>query len=165
MRRAREIIGLPVLNLKSGDSIGWVQDVVFDSEGQRVSGMLLENGHIFHSEKGLPRSAIAAVGKDALTVKDNVVQEIPGIKWSEKVGNQVFTQGGEAKGTIQDVFLDDSADCIVGFEVSDGLFSDLIQGRGAILQENVMVDGKDVLIVEDQVSPWDHHGKEGGSLS
>ncbi|HVJ50463.1 PRC-barrel domain-containing protein [Desulfitobacterium sp.] len=164
MRRARELIGLPVLNLKSGDAIGWIQDVVFDSEAHKVSGMLLENGHIFHSGKGLPRSAIAAVGKDALTVKDNLVQDIKGVKWSEKVGNQVFTQAGEAKGTIQDVFLDDSADSIVGFEVSDGLFSDLIQGRGAILQENIMVDGKDVLIVEDQVSPWDH-AKEGGSLS
>lgn len=164
MRRARDIIGLPVLNLKSGDSIGWVQDVVFDPKGQKVNGMILENGHLFHSSKGLPRSAIDAVGKDALIVKDNLVQEITGIKWSEKVGNQVFTQGGEAKGTIQDVFLDDSAASIVGFEVSDGFFSDVLQGRGAILQENVMVDGKDVLIVEDQVSPWDH-AKEGGSLS
>lgn len=164
MRRARDLIGLPVLNLKSGDAMGWIQDVVFDTTTQKVSGMLLENGHIFHAGKGLPRSTVAAVGKDALTVKDNRVQEIQGIKWSEKVGNQVFTQGGEAKGTIQDVFLDDSAENIVGFEVSDGLFSDLIQGRGAILQENVMVDGKDVLIVEDHVSPWEHD-EEGGSLS
>ncbi|WP_434511769.1 PRC-barrel domain-containing protein [Desulfitobacterium sp. AusDCA] len=164
MRRARDIIGLPVLSLKSGDPIGWVQDVVFDPKDQKVNGMILENGHLFHSSKGLPRSAIDAAGKDALIVKDNVVQDIMGIKWSEKVGNQVFTQGGEARGTIQDVFLDDSADRIVGFEVSDGLFSDVLQGRGAILQENVMVDGKDVLIVDDQVSPWDH-GKEGGSLS
>lgn len=162
MRRARELIGLPVLNLQSGSAAGWIQDVVFDLETQKVNGILLESGHLFHSGKGLPRSAIAAVGKDALTVNDDRVQEVCGIKWSEKVGNQVFTQGGEAKGTIQDVFLDDSANCIVGFEVSDGLFSDLIQGRGAILQENVMVDGKDVLIVEDGVSPWGH-AKEGGS--
>lgn len=164
MRRARDIIGLPILNLKSGDSIGWVQDVVFDLKDQKVNGMILENGHLFRSTKGLPRSAIDAVGKDALIVKDNIVQDIIGIKWSEKVGNQVFSQGGEAKGTIQDVFLDDSADRIVGFEVSDGLFSDVLQGRGAIFQENVMVDGKDVLIVDDQVSPWDHD-KEGGTLS
>ncbi|MEA4900427.1 PRC-barrel domain-containing protein [Desulfitobacterium sp.] len=163
MRRARDLIGLPVLDLKSGNAIGWIQDVVFDSTAQRVSGLLLENGHIFRTGKGLPRSMVAAVGKDALTVKDNVVQDIKGIKWTEKVGNQIFTQGGEAKGTIQDVFLDDSAESIVGFEVSDGLFSDLIQGRGAILQENVMIDGKDVLIVEDHISPWDH--REGGSLS
>lgn len=164
MRRTREIVGLPVLNLKSGDQIGWVSDVVFDEKGRKVNGVLLENSHIFHSSKGISRDFIAAVGKDALTISDHVVQEIMGIKWSEKVGNQIFTQGGEAKGTIEDVFLDDSAESIVGFEVSDGLFSDLIEGRGTIHQENVMVDGKDVLIVEDQVSPWDQ-GKEGGSLS
>jgi uncharacterized protein YrrD len=163
MRRAREIVGLPVLSLKSGDQIGWVQDVVFDQDSRKISGILLESAHIFHSRKGIPREVVAAVGKDALTVSDHVVREISGVKWSEKVGNQVFTQGGEAKGTIEDVFLDDSAESIVGFEVSDGLFSDLLEGRGTILQENVMVDGKDVLIVEDQVSPWDQ--KEGGSLS
>lgn len=164
MRRTREIVGLPVLNLRSGDQIGWVQDVVFDEDSRKISGVLLENAHIFHSSKGIPREVVAAVGKDALTVSDHVVQDILGIKWSEKVGNQVFTQGGEAKGTIEDVFLDDSAENVIGFEVSDGLFSDLVEGRGTILQENVMVDGKDVLIVEDQVSPWDQ-GKEGGSLS
>ena len=163
MRRTREIVGLPVLNLKSGDQIGWVQDVVFDEDNRKISGVLLESAHIFHSNKGIPREYVAAVGKDALTISDHVVQEVLGVKWSEKVGNQVFTQGGEAKGTIEDVFLDDSAENIVGFEVSDGLFSDLLEGRGTILQENVMVDGKDVLIVEDQVSPWDQ--KEGGSLS
>ena len=164
MRRTREIVGLPVLCLKSGNQIGWVKDVVFDESSRKISGILLENAHIFHSEKGIPREEIAAVGKDALTVRDHVVQKIHGVKWSQKVGNQVFTQGGEAKGTIEDVFLDDSAENIVGFEVSDGLFSDLLEGRGTILQDNVMVDGKDVLIVEDQVSPWDQ-GNEGGSLS
>lgn len=164
MRRTREIVGLPVLNLKSGDQIGWVQDVVFDKDSREISGVLLENAHIFRSSKGIPREVVAAVGKDAITVSDHVVQDILGIKWSEKVGNQVFTQGGEAKGTIEDVFLDDLAKNVIGFEVSDGLFSDLMEGRGTILQENVMVDGKDVLIVEDQVSPWEQ-GKEGGSLS
>ena len=164
MRRAREIVGLPVLNLKTGEQIGWVQDVVFDERRRKVTGMLLEGGHIFQSTKGIPREVIVAVGKDALTVSEEVVQDIPGTRWTQKVGNQVFTQSGEAKGTIEDVFLDDSAQNIVGFEVSDGLFADLMQGRGTILEENVMVDGKDVLIVDDQVSPWEQ-GKEGGSLS
>ena len=163
MRRTREIVGLPVLNLRSGDTIGWISDVVFNDKARKVNGVVLEGGHFFHSAKGIPRKYIAAVGKDALTISDYVVQEIQGTKWSEKVGNQIFTQGGEAQGTIEDVFLDDSAENIVGFEVSDGLFSDLIAGRGTILLENVMVDGRDVLIVENQVSPWESVSK-GGNL-
>jgi len=164
MRRSREIVGLPVLCLKTGNQIGWVKDVVFDEDSRKLSGVLLESSHLFHSDKGIPREAIVAVGKDALTVRDQVVQKIQGVKWSHKVGNQVFTQKGEAKGTIEDVFLDDAAENIVGFEVSDGLFSDLLDGRGTIFHDNVMVDGKDVLIVEDQVSPWDQEN-QGGSLS
>ena len=41
MRRTREIAGLPVLDLKSGKQIGWVQDIVFDTQADRVSGVLL----------------------------------------------------------------------------------------------------------------------------
>lgn len=164
MRRTRDIVGLPVLNLKTGDQTGWVQDVVFNDETNQVVGVLLEGAHFFQSAKGIPREAVVAVGKDALTVNDVSVQEIAGTRWSAKVGNRVYTQGGDAKGTIDDVFLDDSMQTVVGFEISDGLFADLVHGRGAILQNHVMVDGKNVLIVDDRAAPWDQT-YEGGAQS
>ena len=162
MRRTREIIGLPVLDLKSGDSIGWVQDVVLDDQKDEVVGILLEGGHFFQSTKGIPRKAIVAVGKDAITVREKTVEGLTGTRWSDKIGNEVYTQGGDARGKIEDVFLDDSVEKLVGFEVSDGLFADLLQGRGMILQPHVMVDGKDILIVDNQVSPLDQEN-EGSS--
>jgi len=161
MRRIREIVGLPVLDLISGDSIGWVQDLVLDNDKDEVIGILLEGGHLFRSEKGIPRKAIMTVGKDALTVSSKTVEELKGTRWSDKVGNEVYTQGGDARGTIEDVFLDDSAEKMVGFEVSDGLFADLLHGRGTILRPHVMIDGKDILIVDNQVSPLDQ-ANEGG---
>jgi uncharacterized protein YrrD len=164
MRRTREIVGLPVLDVKSGDSIGWVQDLVLDNVKDEVVGILLEGGHLFHSEKGIPRKSIITVGKDALTVCSKAVEELKGTRWSDKVGNEVYTQGGDARGTIEDVFLDDSVEKMVGFEVSDGLFADLLHGRGTILRPHVMIDGKDILIVDNQVSPLDQVN-EGGILS
>ncbi len=163
MRRAREIVGLPVLDLKSGDSIGWVQDLVLDNDKEEVVGIILEGGHFFRSEKGIPRKAIVTVGKDALTVCSSTVEELKGTWWSKKVGNEVYTQGGDARGTIEDVFLDDSAEKMVGFEVSDGFFADLLHGRGTILKPHVMIDGKDILIVDNEVSPLDQVN-EGGIL-
>ena len=162
MRRTREIIGLPVLDLKSGDPIGWVQDLVLDNDKDEVVGILLEGGHFFQSSKGSPRQSIVAVGKDALTVRENMIEELKGIRWSNKVGNEVYTQGGDARGTIEDVFLDDSVEKVVGFEVSDGLFADLLHGRGTIFRPQVMIDGKDILIVDNQVSPLDQTYEEGG---
>lgn len=161
MRRTRDILGLPVLDLKSGNSIGWVRDLVLDNDKDQVVGVLLEGGHFFHSAKGIPRKAITTVGKDALTVDKKIIEELNGIRWSEKVGNEVYTQGGEARGTIEDVFLDDAFEKMVGFEISDGLFADLVHGRGTILKPNVMIDGKDILIVDNQVSPLDQ-AREGG---
>jgi len=161
MRRTREIIGLPVLDLKSGDSIGWVQDLVLNNDKDEVVGILLEGGRFFHSSKGIPRKAIAAVGKDAITVREKSIEELMGTRWSDKVGNEVYTQGGDARGTIEDVFLDDGVERIIGFEISDGLFADLLHGRGTILKPHVMINGKDILIVDNQVSPLDQTN-EGG---
>lgn len=163
MRRTRDIVGLPVLDLKSGDQAGWIQDVVFDEGEGCVAGFLLEEGHFFQSSKGIPYDEVAAIGKDALTVKNIEVKELSGARWSQKVGNQVYTQGGDARGTIQDVYLDDSGQRIIGFEVSDGLFADLVYGRGTILQKHVMVDGEDVLIVDNQVVPLEE--SKGGSIT
>ena len=163
MRRTREIVGLPVLNLKTGDRTGWVEDVIFDAEKDLVAGIILEGGNIFRAIKGIPRNAIAAVGKDAVTVQDVPLQEVQGTRWSKKVGNRVYTKGGDDQGTIEDVFLDDAAEIIVGYEVSDGLFADLMHGRGSIMRQHVVTGGKDVLIVDDRVSPWEQEHK-GGSL-
>lgn len=162
MRRTREIVGLPVLDIKTGERVGWVQDVVFDTEADEVLGVLLEGGHFFHSVKGIPRQAVAFIGKDALTVNTVQLEEVKGVLWSQKVGNQVYTEDGEARGKIEDVFLDDSGERIVGYEVSDGLLADLFQGRGTILQQHVIVDGEDVLVVNDQAKPWGENG--GGSV-
>jgi len=162
MRRARDIVGLPVIDLKTGDRVGWVQDVVFDPKSDKVSGVLLEGGHFFHVKKGIPRQAVAFIGKDALTVNTVHLAELKGVLWSQKVGNQVYAEDGEARGKIEDVFLDDSGERIVGYEVSDGLLADLFQGRGTILQQHVIADGEDVLVVDDQAKPWHENG--GGSL-
>jgi len=161
MRRTRDIVGLPVLDLRTGNQIGWVQDVVFDSRGEEVRGILLESTHLFQQARGIPREAITAFGKDALTVSDGTVQEIVGTTWSQKVGNHVYTQSGDGQGTIQDVFLDDRGQRVVGFEISDGLWTDLVRGRGAVWQQHVMVDGENVLIVDDQASPWSDYTKGG----
>ncbi|MDD2234770.1 MAG: PRC-barrel domain-containing protein [Desulfitobacteriaceae bacterium] len=165
MRCARDIIGLPLIDINNGDQVGWVKDVVFDKDKDLVTGFLLEGAHLFNASKGIPRHAIISVGKNALMVSNFSFEEIFGLKWSQKVGNQVYTKDGDVKGTIEDVFLDDKAENIVGFEISDGLFADLMEGREAIFKQHVMVDEKDILIVvDDQVAPWDGSIK-GGSLS
>jgi uncharacterized protein YrrD len=164
MRRIREIIGLPVLDLKQGDSIGWIQDFVLDNNRDEVVGILLESGHIFHPTKGIPRKTIVNVGRDAVTVQEKILEELNGTRWSDKIGNEVYTQAGDSRGTIEDIFVDDSVEKLVGFEISDGLFADLLHGRGTILRPHVMIDGKDILIVDNQVSPLDQ-ANEGGFRS
>lgn len=162
MLRAREIVGLPMLDIHTGNHVGWVQDVVFDEKTDQVAGFILEAGFLFQTAKGIPRQALATLGKDALTIYDCGVQHLEGVCLSKKIGNQVYSQNGEAQGTIQDIFLDDTGQRIAGFEISDGLFNDLFYGRNAVWQQHVMVNGKDILIVANHLGSIGVPMEEGG---
>ncbi|MDR3271493.1 MAG: PRC-barrel domain-containing protein [Peptococcaceae bacterium] len=148
MRRTREIIGLPVLSLHSGQRVGWVQDVIYEEKNNEITGIILES-HFFQSAKGIPRKEIQLIGKDALVIDSEELEEIPGVHVTQKIGNHVYNQDGDERGTIQDIFLDDEARTVAGYEVSDGLIADLLQGRGMILQQQVYSDSKDTLVVEE----------------
>lgn len=149
MRRMREIIGIPVISVKTGERFGWVKDVVFNDKSNKVVGVILEKDSLLNrSIGGLSRESIIAVSKDSLTVDKPEIREITGSCWSQKVGSSVFDGKGELKGTVGDVFVDDEMKNVLGYEISDGLFSDLFQGRGAIFEENILAEGEDIIVVE-----------------
>jgi uncharacterized protein YrrD len=56
------------------------------------------------------------------------------------------------KGTIGDIFVDNTVQTIVGYEISDGLFADLYKGRSAVLENNILAECQDVVIIEGRLS-------------
>jgi len=146
----KEIVGLPVLNVKTGDRFGWVKDIVFNDKSNNIIGIILEkDSFLGHDTGGIKRNSIFAVGKDALTVNEIFdLEEIIGCCWSQKIGNTVFSDKGDIKGTVGDIFTDDLVNIVVGYEITDGLFSDIFNGRGAILEKNIIAEGKDVIVIE-----------------
>ena len=149
MRRMRELLRLPVVLEESGYRLGLVKDILFDETNNIVTGIIVEKGSLLNTQiKNIPRADIISFGKESVAVKKSSEEKVCGTSWSEKVGTKVYDGDGEIKGTIEDIFVDNFVNKILGYEISDGLFSDLFKGRQAVMAENILVESEDVVVIE-----------------
>lgn len=154
MKRMRDIIRLPVLKLETGQHLGWVKDILFDEIKCIVTGISLEkDSFLTPRTQFISRDDIVVCARDGLKVKEFTKEKVSGTSWSHKIGNKVYNAQGQQMGTVGDIYVDNTFREVTGYEISDGLFADLFDGRGAILEGSIIAEGKDVIIVE------------GGSLS
>ncbi|HEU4962791.1 MAG TPA: PRC-barrel domain-containing protein [Bacilli bacterium] len=160
MRKARDLIGLPVVELSTGEQVGEVRDVLFAGDGSFHS-LLLEKGGLVSQTKVLPKACIWAIGQDAVTVqrREGVIEfkDESGVMRSmiegevHYVGKDVLTAGGDLLGTVEDVYLDDNLETIVGYEVSEGFLVDLREGRKVLPTHPEMIVGMDALVVPEDL--------------
>jgi uncharacterized protein YrrD len=145
----RDLIRLPVISSSTGERLGWVKDILFDEKNNTISGIILEKDSLLKpQQKMVSRSDILSFGKDSVALATLTGKKCSGTCWSEKVGDQVFSGEGEIKGTVGDVFVDNPVQTVLGYEISDGLFADLINGREAIFEENILAESEDVIVIE-----------------
>lgn len=160
MRKVRDLIGLPVVELESGEHVGEVRDVLFDGS-ETFHSLLLEKAGLVTRMKVLPKASIWAIGQDAVTVQSRQAviefKDESGVMKSmiegdvHYVGKDVLTEEGNLLGTVEDVFLDDNLGKIVGYEVSEGFLVDLREGRKVLKAHPEMVVGLDALVVPEDV--------------
>ncbi|ADY56246.1 PRC-barrel domain protein [Syntrophobotulus glycolicus DSM 8271] len=149
MRRIREIMGTPVLNQKTGAQMGHVKDLIIDDQANRLIGIILETDSLFSGgSPGILRQDLVQINDDFIVADCSGSPELRGNSWLEKSGGTVYNCDGTVKGCIVDVFLDEGWQEILGYELSDGLFADLLNGRQAILEKNILLEGKDVIVIE-----------------
>ncbi|UWG95761.1 PRC-barrel domain-containing protein [Dehalobacter sp. DCM] len=154
MRRMRDIVRLPVVDSNSEERLGWVSDIVYNEKNNRITGVIIEKDTLLtHPAENIVREDIVSIGKDALAVKGLSSKRLSGSCWSQKVGSKVYDSDGDIKGTVGDIYVDNQVQKILGYEISDGLFADLLKGREAVFEENILGEDLDVVVIE------------GGSLS
>lgn len=156
VRRAIDVIGAQVINVDSGQIIGRVDDLLFDREG-RLQGLLLTRRSWFTKQPYLPLSDIMAIGEDVVTVnkelqlgKENISTEWVHVKHGElkMLGIPVVTANGKQLGLLEDVYFQEELGTIIGYEISDGFFSDVMEGRRTIKKPSKLLIGKDAFIVD-----------------
>ncbi|MCZ8514645.1 PRC-barrel domain-containing protein [Paenibacillus filicis] len=157
MKRARDIIGLPVLCVQSGKQSGIVKDMLIGSDWNAVA-LLLETKSWFSEVTCIEWDDIVAVGDDAVTIdSEEVIRPLEACTKagvgllsgdSQVRGLPVITVNGQQLGVIEDVYLDpDRGKQVIGYELTEGFISDLKEGRKWLpMPESVRV-GEDAVIV------------------
>lgn len=158
---ARQIHGLPVVTMRSGEDVAEVRDVIYDPDAGALVGLTLNKRGYFSGRHPsvLPVGSIHAIGKDAVMIEDpssltapqDAPQEVaappPG---RDVLGDEVLTEGGARLGVVHDlVLLVGTRGEVVGYEIErpDG-------GHAYVpLSAQLAVSG-DALVVPDAVDQF-----------
>ena len=152
MRKAKELIGKPIVDQASGQHIATVHDLIFGSDAHHVAALLVENGGWFHDARVVCWDAIANIGDVVMVQGDTAIakaSETPELADELKQdvrlsGLPIMSDSGERVGTVGDLFIDD-AGVVVGYEIKQGFISDLT-GRKFLFAESVQTVGRDAVI-------------------
>ncbi|MEH7124020.1 PRC-barrel domain-containing protein [Bacillus sp. JJ1773] len=153
MRTFSLLKGLPVIEIESGTKIGEVFDISISSGGV-VTGLIVRKGAFFKKSLLLEVKNVSSFGWDGVMVETEQVLE-PIKKMDEYtfdsqnrlIGKMMMTREGERLGLLEDVYFQEEVGTIVGYELSDGFFSDMLEGKRVVKTESPPAIGKDAIIV------------------
>ncbi len=137
--KLQDMIGLAVYEVEEGQEIGTIVDISLDSNWN-ITGIELESKSFFASHvKVVAWKDIVAYGEDAVMIRSKEAIEKANsdhtpytfLAGKNKLKDlQVLTATGTILGRISDVYFDQKlGNTIVALEISDGLVTDLIEGR------------------------------------
>lgn len=160
MRKAKDMLGKPVVRFDTGERRWRVRDVLISDDGGRFLGLLVREGAWLTPPVLIPMDRIQALGPDAVVVpsKDAFTtgQRIPELKSVLRsrhalVGTRLLTTDGKALGTIADLYFDEKTGAVQGYEVSGGLWADTYTGRSFVPAVRALKLGRDVAFVSPEV--------------
>jgi len=146
--------GLPVYEKSKGVKLGEIYDLHISSTGM-VEGLLLKTGALFRKSFFIGIDDVSSFGWDGVMVDDT--SRLKPLKKTaaftleghEKlVGRPLMTAQGEKLGILEDVYFQEEMGTIVGYECSDGFFSDMVEGKRVIKTDDPPTIGKDAIIVD-----------------
>ncbi|EIJ78983.1 PRC-barrel domain protein [Bacillus methanolicus PB1] len=152
MRTFSLLKGLPVYELKSGEKIGDIYDLNISSSGI-VKGILIKNGDFFRKSYMIRIENITDFGLDGVMVQDKKVLEpinSPDYTLEHKqslTGKMIMSNKGDKLGLLEDVYFLEEMGTIVGYELTDGFFSDITEGKRVVKTADPPAIGKDAIIV------------------
>lgn len=153
MRTFSLLKGLPVYELKSGEKIGDVYDLNISSNGI-VKGLLIKKGGFFRKSYMIRIENVGSFGWDGVMVEDKKVLEpinsIPDYTFENKqslTGKVIMSNEGKKLGLLEDVYFMEEVGTIVGYELTDGFFSDITEGKRVVKTVDPPTIGKDAIIV------------------
>lgn len=164
VRRAH-LIGMPVIDGKSGKKIGEISDIIFVNQQEIVEGLVVVLDHWIKRESVILQRNLATIGEYSVIAHGYISNIILGkaIIWGrDLIGVKLVREDGYEIGKVSDIFLNGTDWLINGYEFSAGVIDDLISGRGFLpyaipynMDNNVLV------VANSQYDNIDYCGNSG----
>ncbi|MCM2531552.1 PRC-barrel domain-containing protein [Neobacillus pocheonensis] len=169
MRTFSLLKGQPVYETNTGTKIGEVTDLCISSSGT-VKGLLVKKGVFFKQTFFLDIQKVASFGWDGVMIEDIMhlekLKTIPEYTLTHQHsldGIMMLSKSGDSLGLLKDVYFQEELGTIVGYEITDGFFSDIKEGKQVIESEKPPAIGKDAIIVDVNENSLTNEPLKGGS--
>ena len=153
MRTFSLLKGLPIFELKTGAKLGEVCDLYVSGDGM-VKGLLVKKGIFMKRTYLISVQNVSSFGFDGVMIEDRKVieplHEPAEYTFENKdrlLGKMMITAEGERLGFLEDVYFLEEVGTIIGYEISDGFFSDILEGKRVFKADRPPAIGKDAIIV------------------
>lgn len=159
MRKGRELLSLPVVENLTGEQLGEVKELIYDSRECNLIGFIVADGGWLRGAQVVLLPQVREITGTAVVVKDrSCIRDVSEIKellaaGCDVKGYTLVTADGREMGIIRDLVISPDNGKIQGYELSDGVIDDLLNGR-----TTVNVSGR-VEIVDEQVIVTDTKGE------
>lgn len=172
-KTAKQLMGMSIFSLADGATQGQVHDVVYNPRQGRLVGFTVVKDAGFFSRgeaRFLPVDDIHALGDDAITIEDAArlqnfagkdVNDLAREAGEPVLGKRLLTEDGSFLGAIDDVLIDQTSRNVVAYEVSGGIFADMMRGQTDIPVDNIISIGSEVVIVPASVKAMVEEAKGG----
>ncbi|GHH97121.1 PRC-barrel domain-containing protein [Neobacillus kokaensis] len=152
MRTFSLLKGQPVFETKSGRKIGEVTDLFLSTAGT-VEGLLVKKGVFFKQSCFLDIQNVTSFGWDGVMIEDEnaLEKQIDSLEYTSVhslAGMMMLSKSGNTLGMLKDVYFQEELGTIVGYEITDGFFSDIMEGKQVIETGKPLTIGKDAIIVD-----------------
>ena len=145
-----ECIGLPVISASDGGIVGRIKDFLISDEDKSIYGVTLE-GSMFTDARIILLEDILKIGKDAMVVYSRDVARSPRKVSHYRIKDkEVYTRDGINLGIVKDIRINELSGEIECVEVSDGIISDIVNGRNVLPLIGKVLFSDNSIVVESQ---------------
>lgn len=145
--------GIQVLN-EDGEFQGEVCDLCIGQDGV-VTDLLLHVKGFIGKKFRIPIDTVTSFGEDSIIIKnreqlskyEEVEDEYTLFHNKALSKKATFSEQGDQLGLLDDVYFLEEVGTIIGYELTDGFFSDVTQGKRLIRTPHPPKIGKDAIIV------------------
>lgn len=145
--------GMPVYNA-DGQHVGEVCDLGISEQGY-IKCLLLKANKLFSKIFRLPIDQVESYGEHGIVLKKETT--LVKFKTNEEehtlyhskplVRKLAISNSGDQLGLLEDVYFQEEVGTIVGYELTDGFFTDIIEGKKIVQTTVPPKFGKDAIIV------------------